>query len=79
MFIDMLGERGGLQGSGWRPAVRPDCCSAGWRPHVMSLMQHVTGPIFVVRMLLFCIQMTKVMIVRAVTTRLRHPTELNLI
>lgn len=44
VFIDnrfvprVAGERGGLQGWGWRPVVRPDWRPAGQRPHMMPLM-----------------------------------------
>lgn len=44
VFIDnwfvprVAGGRGGLQGRGWRPVVRPDCRPAGQRPHMMPLM-----------------------------------------
>lgn len=61
----VVGGRGGPQGRGWRPVVRPDCRSAGRRPHVMPPMllpdtagamhsgQCVTRPISVVRALSF--------------------------
>lgn len=75
----MVWERGGLPGRGWKPVVRPDCRSAGWRAShdASDAARHQTD--------LCCqnafnrTQMTNAVFACAGTARPRQPAEINLI
>lgn len=86
LCLEWWKERRGVQGWGWRPVVRPDCPSAGWRLHVMMPLlldiagmmhsgQHLTRVIPVIKIL----SSSKALFPWAAVVRSKRPAEINLI